>query len=122
MLSGDYPYMFTTADKSKYYAKMQIDTSAKPRLICMLHEKCVQLIRQHLDGTHGNSLALLVNAQNILAQLERSLKQTDDVSEGLFYLYDYCYCQIEKSDTASLNAALKIMISIRDTFEQLGKG
>jgi flagellar biosynthetic protein FliS len=113
--------MLTTADKSKYYAKMQIETAAKPKLICMLHEKCVQLIRQHLDGSHGSSLTLLVNAQNIIAQLERSLKQTDDVSEGLFYLYDYCYCQIEKSDTASLNSALNIMTSIRDTFEHLAK-
>ena len=113
--------MFTTADKSKYYARVQIETSPKPRLICMLHDKCVQLIRRYLEGNGGASQTLLINAQNILAQLERSLKQSDDVSEGLFYLYDYCYCQIEKSDTASLNSALNIMTNIRDTFENLLK-
>lgn len=112
--------MSSIVDKTKYYARMQIETSTKPRLVCMLHDRCVQLIRQSMEDKQINNL-LLVNAQNILAQLERSLKRTDDVSEGLFYLYDFCYCNLEKADTQSLETALEIMTGLRDTFDLLVK-
>jgi len=114
--------MTPAIDRTKLYAQVQIDTSTKPRLLCMLHERCVQLIRQHCENNISGLSPQLINAQNIIAQLERSLVQDDDVSEGLFYLYDYCYCQIEKADRPSVNSALSIMINIRDTFELLTKG
>jgi len=113
--------MTPLVDRTKLYAHVQIDTSNKPRIICMLHDRCVQLIRQHIESAQHGLSAHLVNAQNIIAQLEHSLKKTDDVSDGLFYLYDYSYCQIEKADPPSLKSALSIMTSIRDTFEELMK-
>lgn len=114
--------MTPVIDRTKLYSDMQIDTSSAARIICMLHERCVQLMRQHIDGNIKGMSNYLIKAQNIIAQLEHSLKQTDDVSEGLFYLYDYAYCQIEKADTVSVNSAIRFMSSIRNTFEQLLKG
>jgi flagellar protein FliS len=113
--------MSPVIDKAKYYARMQVETSAKPRLICMLHERGVQLIRSAMENDSKTAKANLIKAQNILAQLERSLKRTDDVSNGLFYLYDYCYCMLEKDEPEPLSTALELMITLRDTFEKLLK-
>jgi flagellar biosynthetic protein FliS len=113
--------MTPAIDRTKLYAQVQIDTSTQPRLICMLHEKCVQLIRHHIDTDSPHQTSDSVQAQNILAQLERSLKQDDEVADGLFFLYDYCYCQLEKADKQSSTSAMSIMSGIRDTFEQLSK-
>lgn len=112
--------MTVEADKAKYYARIQIETSAKPRIICMLHDHCVKLMRQVSDANDYSEKAA-IQAQNILAQLERSLKQEDNVSEGLFHLYDYCYCLLEKPDVQSAKKALAIMVTLRDTFEHLAR-
>jgi flagellar biosynthetic protein FliS len=113
--------MTPAIDRTKLYAQVQIDTSTQPRLICMLHEKCVQLIRVHIDNNSPHQTSNSIQAQNILAQLERSLKQDDEVADGLFYLYDYCYCQLEKADKKSSTSAMSIMSQVRDTFERLSR-
>lgn len=113
--------MSPVIDRAKYYARMQVETSAKPRLICMLHERCTQLIRLAMESDNKTAKTNLIKAQNILAQLERALKRTDDVSNGLFYLYDYCYCMLENVEPEPLSTALELMISLRDTFEKLLK-
>jgi flagellin-specific chaperone FliS len=108
-------------DKAKYYAKMQIETSAKPRIICMLHERCVQLLRQAVDTKATESGDMLVSAQNIIVQLECALRIDDDVSESLFHLYDFCYVKIDESKDGSLRSALNIMTGLRDLFDTVSR-
>ena len=110
--------MSPTPDIANQYARMQIATSAGPKIVCMLHQRCVTLIQQSLSST-APSRPVLDKAQNILAQLERALNVNDDLSQSLFYLYDFCYCSLEKTDPGSHQFVSRIMATLRDTFDQL---
>ena len=90
----------------------------------MIHAKCVHCIRQAQgmppsEEVHRKNL--LTHAQNLLAELEGSLKVTDEVSKGLFYLYDYCYCLLDTEVPEDHALALKILSTLRDTFAALLK-
>lgn len=103
------------------YKRTQIQTAAAPRIICMLHNRCANLIQKAIDSGDKPDRKIITQAQNILAQLERSLIIEDDLSKSLFYLYDYCYCRIESGETDKLKSALSVISPIKDAFEQLLK-
>jgi flagellin-specific chaperone FliS len=107
-------------DVAEYYAKVQIQTASTRRAVCMLHEKCVQFIAAALDSPPERA-GLAAKAQNILSQLQMSLRVDDNVSEGLFLLYDYCYVLLERGSDEDLNNAGKVLAVLRDTFKYLGK-
>ena len=102
--------LYNTARK---YASMQIQTASNSRVICMLHEKCVNLIQKVVETDSPADRLLLDRAQNILAELERVLVIDDDLSQGLFYLYDYCYCLLEKDSKDEYRNAVSIMSLLR---------
>ena len=108
----------TAPELAHYYARVQVATANKAKLLCMLHEHCVRLVVQSLSSPAPLRPALN-KAQNILAQLEHSLIVNDQVSKGLFYLYDYCYCRLETSNEEEHRNAASILIPLRDTFEKL---
>ena len=112
--------MFTQAEIASYYSRMEIETSASPRIIWILHAKSVQILRQARATPdlikQRNQLNVV---QNILAQLETSLKVNDELSQGLFYLYDYCYCLLETEEENKHAIALNILTMFRDTFRIL---
>jgi flagellin-specific chaperone FliS len=87
----------------------------------MLHEKCEQLIRFAIYSDDQNCRLQLDHAQNIIAQLERSLIKEDQVSRSLYLLYDYCYCSLESGDASDCRKALEVIASLRDTFNLLNK-
>jgi flagellin-specific chaperone FliS len=104
------------------YSRTQLETAGHPWIIWMLHAKCVHLIRQAQatrphEGAHRKNL--LTHAQNLLAELEGSLKVTDELSKGLFYLYDYCYCLLDTEVPEDHALALKVLSVLRDTFAAL---
>ena len=103
-----------------HYAKVQIETATTRRAVCMLHEKCVQFIGAALD-TPAERPVLLAKSQNILSQLQMSLRMDDSVAEGLFLLYDYCYAALERARDKDVMSAGKIMAVLRDTFKYLAK-
>jgi flagellar biosynthetic protein FliS len=107
-------------DVAEYYAAVQIQTASKPRAICMLHEKCVQFISAALDS-HPERRVFIIKAQNILAQLERSLIRDDTISRSLFYLYDYCYVILQRGTDDDLNNAGEILAILRNTFSLLSR-
>ena len=99
---------------------MAIETSASPRIVWMLHEKAVQIIHQaRITEDRIKQRELITIVQNILAQLEYSLKVTDQLSQGLFYLYDYCYSLLESDVTQKHAIAATILATLRDTFGEL---
>jgi flagellin-specific chaperone FliS len=102
------------------YAKVQIETATTRRAVCMLHEKCVQIVSLALNRP-AERQTLLAKAQNILSQLQMSLRVNDSVSEGLFLLYDYCYVAIERGTDQDVTSAGRIMAVLRDTFRYLAK-
>ena len=103
------------------YSRIQVQTATHARVICMLHEKCEQLIRQAISGDDPGNRLQLDRAQNIIVQLERSLTDVDQVSRSLYLLYDYCYCSLESGDSSDCRKALQVIAALRDTFNLLNK-
>jgi flagellar biosynthetic protein FliS len=104
---------------AKIYERTRISTSSNPRIIYMLHCKCVQLIQQSLEDVEHRTM--LIRAQNIIAELEHALIIEDELSQGLFYIYDYCYCLLETDNLLHKQHAISTLCILRDTFGQLLK-
>jgi flagellin-specific chaperone FliS len=96
-------------------------TASHPQIIRLVHANCVTLIKQAATADPVHRRNLLIHVQNLLAELEGSLKVTDELSKGLFYLYDYCYCLLETDDPADHNLVLAVLSVLRDTFSFLLK-
>jgi flagellar biosynthetic protein FliS len=103
------------------YSRIQVQTASHARVICMLHEKCEQLIRLAISSDDQTSRLQLDHAQNIIVQLERSLYDEDQVSRSLYLLYDYCYCSLESGNSVDSRKALQVISSLRETFTILNK-
>ncbi len=112
----------TASEAAKHYADFQVQTAAHPKRISMLHVRCVELVL--MAGEEGGGLKkriVLDKAQNILSQLQAALRLGDAVSQGLFYLYDYCYALLQRGDEADLRNVLEILVVLRKTFDELLK-
>ncbi|HEX2959167.1 MAG TPA: flagellar protein FliS [Chitinispirillaceae bacterium] len=105
----------------KDYSRIQVQTATHARVICMLHEKCEQLIRYAIYSEDQNGRLQLDRAQNIIVQLERSLIIVDQVSRSLYLLYDYCYCALESGTVSDSKKALQVITALKDTFTILNK-
>ncbi len=109
----------TQSHIAKHYATMQIETASRQKRIYMLHEKCVDLIQIAYTKEESEKRDNLDKAQNILAQFQSALRIEDNVSQSLFYIYDYSYILLEKGDKESCLKAIQVMSTLRDTFKQL---
>jgi flagellin-specific chaperone FliS len=111
--------MNANAEIARHYSRMRLETASHPQIIWQIHARCAQLIKQAQPLQGGERRTLLIHAQNLLAELEGSLKVTDELSKGLFYLYDYCYCLLDTSRGEDHALALRVMTTLRDTFGTL---
>ena len=111
--------MKSVVKQVQVYARQQLQLATPQQTICKLHQRCVQLLHRLTTQSADNEHLTLNQAQNIIAQLERSLKVDDQLSRSLYLLYDYCYCQMEKNSVDEWRKALLIMSNLRDTFDQL---
>ena len=101
------------ADSVQAYTRMQIETASKPRLVCMLHEQCVTLLRQSMHVDQPIRRQVFNKVQNLLVVLQRSLALTDATAQSLFHLYDYCYCLLEDESTTASERACTIIDTLR---------
>jgi flagellin-specific chaperone FliS len=109
-----------TRDAADCYLTMQIKTASKSKAIYMLHDRCIYfLLKSKIAPLEKSSL--LRKAQNILSQLQMSLKVNDSVSSSLFYLYDYCYVCLERGYDQDRANALEILRMLQQTFRELLK-
>lgn len=113
--------MNSVSQISKAYSNMQIKTSTNPVNICMLHSKCVLLLKSVINENQLSNHLQIIKVQNIIAELEHALKIEDDLSKSLFYIYDYCYIQLEKHNIKSYQNALSIFSILDNTFKELLK-
>lgn len=113
--------MISQLEVTRHYSATRLITASHPQIIRLMHANCVLLVKQSFSADPVHRRNLLVHAQNLLAELEASLKVTDEVSKSLFYLYDYCYCLLESSDPANHNLVITILSLLRDTFTILLK-
>lgn len=108
--------MTRRADIAGRYALMQLRTATHPRIVWMMHSRAVLWIRQSSLFGMPHRRNLLSRAQNLLAELERSLNVTDDLSKGLFCLYDYCYLLLETNNPADHALAQRVMSILSTAF------
>lgn len=113
--------MTNISQMSTKYVSMQIKTAPNPANICMLHTKCVHFIKLAIASDQTPNRLLIIKAQNIIAELERALTVDDDLSQSLFYIYDYCYTLLDTTDYGKINNALTLLTLLRDTFTELSK-
>jgi flagellin-specific chaperone FliS len=104
---------------AEHYTRVQILTASRQKQIAMMHEKCVVDIARAMDESGPQRKKLLDNAQNILAQFQSALRIEDNVSEGLFYIYDYAYMLLERGEDSDCVKAVEVLSVIRDTFKAL---
>jgi len=103
------------------YSRLQIETASQSRLICMLHEQSCILLQLAADSSPQERRVILDKVQNIVILLQRSLVITDATSQSMYHLYDYCFCQLEQEADASIEHSLRILRTLRETFNQLHK-
>jgi flagellin-specific chaperone FliS len=113
--------MVSNAEIAHTYSRMQLETAAHPRIIWMMHAKCAQFLRHAAVSPPPERRMLLTRAQNLLAELEGCLKVSDQVSKGLFYLYDYCYCLLDTDKPEDHTLALNHIVQLSDAFRTLLK-
>ncbi len=109
----------TEPDIAEHYTRMQIVTASRPKQITMMHEKCVLQITRAIMVSGEERRERLDNAQNILAQFQSALRIEDNVSEGLFYIYDYSYMLLERGESDDCKKAVEVIRVLRDTFKEL---
>ncbi len=108
-----------SAHVADHYARMQIQTASRQKKICMLHDRCCELIMSASSRSVGDRRVHLNKAQNILARLQSALRIEDDVSQSLFYLYDYAYVLLERGAPEDVSHALDVVEPLRQTFREL---
>jgi flagellin-specific chaperone FliS len=108
--------MISTLDITRQYSQTRLMTATHPQIIRLMHANCVTLIKQSAAADTVHRRNILIHAQNLLAELEGSLKVTDELSKGLFYLYDYCYCLLETDNPADHNLVIAVITLLSDTF------
>ncbi len=113
--------MTTTSDIARQYSRMQLETAPHAQIIWLMHVKAAQLVKQAITAEIGLRRFLLTRAQNLLAELESSLKVDDEISKGIFYLYDYCYCLLDTEIPDNHRLAYQVLSRLRDTFSALLK-
>ena len=108
----------TAKEIASYYKKMQIDTASSKTHIAMMHDKLYKLVSESISNRSG-SRSKLDRAQNILAQFQVSLNNRGELAKSLFLLYDYVYIRLEKNEINEWRDALKVIETLKDTFNEL---
>jgi Flagellin-specific chaperone FliS len=106
------------ADVAEYYTKIQIETASKKKAVYMLHERCIFFLLK-AQAVPDKKKFYCAKAQNILSQLQASLKISDSISQGIFYLYDYCYVILGRGNDSDLANALEIINILNSAFHSL---
>jgi flagellin-specific chaperone FliS len=105
-------------DVAEYYTKVQIETASKRKAVSMLHERCMFFILK-AQAAAAQKMVCCAKAQNILSQLQSSLRVNDSISQGIFYLYDYCYVILGRGKDSDLANALEIINILNSAFRSL---
>lgn len=110
-----------SSDVAQHYAEMRIQTASVRSSVYLLHEKCGHLLGR--ARVYRQKRREYINrAQNILAQLQASLiLDGDEVSESLYYLYDYCWTLLESGEDQDLVDAREVFSPLTAAYHVLLK-
>ena len=103
----------------KHYAKMQAQTASNEKKITMLHEHLHELLILAQDVYGVDRRYYLDKAQNILSQFQACLQISDDLSQSLFYVYDYIFVRLEFGAKNDISDSLALVATLKNTFQEL---
>ena len=107
---------------SRHYLRMQVETAPRSKQLVMLHERCVLLAKESMALSGPQRRSTLNTAQNIIALLQRSLRINDEVSQSLFYVYDYAYSLLETGGNEECRNMIRVFGVISDAFRGVFEG
>lgn len=105
-------------------------TASPTELVVMLLDSCIKNLRlaemcYNGENDIASSSTHLIKAQKIIMELVNCLDTSYDLSAQLLPIYDYLLHAIRqintKKDFSGLDQILDILISMRDTWEQVSK-
>jgi len=108
------------------YQYNSIMSASPERLMLMLFEGAIKFVKlarkaieeKDIEGANHN----LTRAQEIIAELDRSLDMSYDISEHLAGIYDYLYRQLVdaniKKDFQALDVVESMLVELKSTWEE----
>lgn len=112
------------------YLKQSVMTASPAELIVMLYDACIKYLRlAEISLTENNDISAtnthFINAQQIIMELINCLDTNIELSAQLFEIYDFLLRSLRemniKKDLTLLPEVLSILISMRDTWQQISK-
>ncbi len=120
--------MSASAASFEAYRRVDIETASQGKLIIRLFNGAIQraeeakrqLAKENVTLVHNN----LIRAQDILAELRGALDMgAGEIAENLDKVYEYFQHLLVtaniKKDTHPIDECLNLMVSIRDTWQEL---
>jgi len=108
------------------YQYNSIMSASPERLVLMLFEGAIKFVKlarkaileKDIAGANNN----LTRAQDIIAELDRSLDMSYDISQNLAGIYDFLYRRLVdanvKKDAELLDVVESMLKELKDTWEQ----
>jgi len=108
------------------YQYNSIMSASPERLVLMLFEGAIKFVKlarkaileKDMEGANNN----LTRAQDIIAELDRSLDMSYDISKNLTDIYDFLYRQLVdaniKKDAEILDVVESMLDELKGTWEQ----
>ena len=117
------------AQTAEYYRRQQILTATPEQLTLMLYNGALKFINEGIkaiqEKSYEESNNKLIRVQNILSELQATLKMEYEISTNLHALYDYAKrCLIEgnmKDDIAKIEEAKEIITELRNAWHEAMK-
>ena len=114
----------TTLNARQTYLAASVQTATPAQLLVMLCERLVVDVERASDalrrGAPSEAHTPLLHAQEIVLELNASLKSDWDGSAGLASLYDYLHHELVKAnmgkDLTVAESCLQLACSLRDTW------
>ena len=114
------------ANAYQQYQYNSIMSASPERLMLMLFEGAIKFVKlarkaieeKDIEGANHN----LTKAQDIIAELDRSLDMSYDISENLADIYDFLYRKLVdaniKKDIQALDVVESMLVELKSTWEQ----
>jgi flagellin-specific chaperone FliS len=107
--------------KTEEFIETALGSSGRLHSLILLLNRAIILLKE-AKAVPGTRRENVIKAQNILAQMERSLNYRQGKQTGnLFFIYDYVFDELSRRDDRGIETALSMLTQLRDTYTELRK-
>lgn len=116
-------------DELKKEYTLRISQGSATQIIVILYEMAIEYATNARDllseGKHDEARSEAANAAKVIGHLMGSLDFTYEISMNLYRIYEYVSKEISmaviKNDSDKLNAPIRMLDSLRESFDKLSK-